>query len=641
MGLVAGCLDGAPALPGNDAGLIPRDATLADGSGPPAGPLLAVSPACSRRFCPTSLPTHGSTVAVGDIDGDDRLDVLLGDSGPMLGDLGPVVLLRNTGPGGFVDVTSWAGLAGVGAWSAIFGDLDGDGDQDLVIGGREVAPRGTREEGDERVYLNDGRGRFTPRPLPGHSVARQGVPLTLDLADLDGDGALDIISGRSGTDARGQYLPRILLGRPGLAFVDRSTVVNDDGFAWIALATDFTDDGRPDLLISHDGHATYQVPLVDPATGPCELRDLPGFGQWLNAAYRNEARPGDLRMAIADLGGNYASQDFSPMGIAVGDFDEDRRLDYIMTTVNNPELFLGSATGVPVFTQRHEGLRLPMPDGPKSSGWSALARDIDEDGRVDVLMTWGVIPVGPRDIDNTIYLNRGGLVFEAMPPGSGFDLPGASWSALATGDFDGDGDDDLVVGAQTLYLRPCDRPAAHALLLLNQGGPRENHGLRVRLRGTVSNPDGLGARIEAEVGGRTLVREVSQGGATMATSSPVVHLGIGAATVVPLLRVRWPDGLVQELRDVAAGRTLEVLEPRWFSIDFATRPVREAVTVRVEVASADGVSLTLQGDARWLSEMTRGAGGALERRFTGTGDVAVEVASAPQGLHAIRRVRFQ
>ncbi len=625
-------------LAGDAGGVFPSMFREADPR--PAGPLVTVPTGCGTRFCRSALPGPASMVAVGDIDGDGFPDLLLGSTGPMLGDVGALTLLRNERGAGFVDVTAWAGLAGLGAWSAIFGDLDNDGDQDVVLGARVGSLDGTREEAEERVLLNDGRGRYEPLALPPRPEGSRGTPgaiLSVELTDLDGDGLLDIVSGRSGTDRAGSYLPRVLLARPRLRYVDASELFNHDGFNWNVIATDLDDDGRADMLFTQDANATLQAQPVARETGPCAFGGaFAPQGGWLNAAYRS-VPDGALRMQPVDLGDPFHSTRFTPMGVGVGDFDGDGALDYLMTSGGSPELFVGARGGLPRHSPHVAGIWFPRTsDGSPSMSWSALARDIDNDGLVDALVTYGVIPIGRDDESNTIYFNRGPQRFWSVPFGEGFDAPG-SWSALASGDFDNDGDDDFVLGAQTVYLRPCDATPAHGFLLRNQAEREGRHWLRVRLRGTVANRDGLGARIEADVSGRTLVREVSRSGGTEATSDGDTHLGLNDARAVSRLRVRWPDGYVQELRDVAADRVVTVDEPRWFTV---TRGTRGPAEVRLALASLSGVSLSLEGAARWTSHLRQTAPGVWARAFSGTGEVTVHVATSGSAADAVRRVRF-
>ena len=603
-------------------------------------------PRCGRWFCADQLPQSGSAVAVGDFDGDGRPDLLLADTGRLLSTLGPLTLLHNDGEMHFSDVTARAGLAGYGAWSAIFGDLDNDGDADLVLGGRS-ATEPASEHGDVLVFYNDGHGRFAPPVTSTRWGA--GVPLALDLADLDQDGRLDIVVGLAGTNVHETYAPRVLTGQDDGSFVAQPGGLSDEGFTWVTLATDLNGDQSPDLLTAHDGHATYQGTRGEGGASGCEAHDGPSTAAWLNAAYRNGAAAGELGMSVLATDAAWASADNTPMSLVRGDLNGDGQMDLLTTQVGDPTLFGVTAEGGLMARADWPGTwrRDSGDHQARGVGWGALARDIDRDGDVDVLAAYGVIPVSTMTSSNAVYLNDGAAGLTLAPEGSGLERPG-EWSALASADFDGDGDEDLVVGAQTLFRRPCDGAASRALLLTNVSEWPGRHWLHVRLVGSVSNRDGLGARIEATVGDLTTVREVSRAGATMSSSTRIADFGLGAATTVDTLRVRWPSGAVQTIHHVAGDREVTVREPRWLAIDALNRPSQEPVMVRISAAdvSALGVSrramsLEIRGPGRWLEPPApEAATGDLVGRFTGTGDVWVRTHGSPAGLRAAVRVHF-
>ena len=116
-------------------------------------------------------------------------------------------------------------------------------------------------------------------------------------------------------------------------------------------------------------------------------------------------------------------------------------------------------------------------------------------------------------------------------------------------DIEGDGDLDLIVQS---FERP-------AVLLVNQGAP-DRHWLQLRLRGTRSNRDAIGARVVIEAGGRTQSRELASTEGYLTGRSLLVHFGLGAAERVDRLTVHWPSGLKTEMTDVAADRRIEIVE---------------------------------------------------------------------------------
>jgi len=307
------------------------------------------------------------------------------------------------------------------------------------------------------------------------------------------------------------------------------------------------------------------------------------------------------------------------MGIAAIDVDRDGRDELFMTNIGADVLFRARPDGGFEDVARALGVTLAGPDErllPVS--WSAL------------LVTRGVVLDSREGGQNVIFRGRDATGFERAEAGTGFDLPGP-WSALAAADFDGD--DDLGLGAQTLFLRRCDVFPRRALYLRNDRVNDGRHALRVKLVGTVSSRDAIGARVEALLdGGVVMTREVSRGGATMASSDPTVDIGLGAATRVPRLRVTWPSGYVRELADVEADQRLVVEEPRWLAVSTRAAAAGSAVAVTLRGVTAP-VRWTLTGRGRWV--------GAPGGRFTGEGDVVVG-ATTGEGmrLHGGVRVRF-
>jgi len=152
---------------------------------------------------------------------------------------------------------------------------------------------------------------------------------------------------------------------------------------------------------------------------------------------------------------------------------------------------------------------------------------------------------------NTVFRNLGGAKFQAFTAEAGLTAqPPRRHRGSAIGDLNGDGRLDVVVSALS----------APAEIWMNDS-PGSNHWLEFALEGTKSNRDGIGARIKVVAGGSTQYDQVSFAAGYASSSAGPTHFGLGHSTSADLVEIRWPSGIIQQLRDVPADQIVKVKEP--------------------------------------------------------------------------------
>jgi hypothetical protein len=411
--------------------------------------------------------------------------------------LGAGVLYRNQGNGTFRDETARAGVAGAGwATSCAFADLDGDGHLDLFV--CHYLADTIDAEGNSTVHCNATPGRVGYCP-PDAFQAEADV-----LYRNNGDGTFTDVSVPSGiTSVLGKGL--------GLAIAD----LDDDGKLDVFVANDQT----PNFLFHNLGGMRFEEVAVR-------------YG----VAY---SESGQLR---------------SGMGVAAGDYDGDGRIDLLVTNFYEEGDTLYRNVGPGDFQVTTALARLTAPSRG-SLGFGAGFFDADNDGRLDLFVANGhlndVRPLGmPYHMPPHLFQNNGrsGFVDRAAGAGPYFQ---SAWlgRGVAFGDLDNDGDPDMVV---THLGRP---PA----VLINDTAPR-GHFLNLTLKPKRGGVPCVGARVEAECGGRRLVRVLAGGTSYLSASDSRILVGLAESGRIDRLEVRWPSGTRQEWRGVEADRWLEATE---------------------------------------------------------------------------------
>jgi hypothetical protein len=436
-----------------------------------------------------------SAVCAGDYDNDGWLDLFVTSYGQN-------VLYRNRG-GRFEDVTAPAGLATRGTrWGSgcSFLDYDRDGRLDLFVANYLVLDLAT-----------------TPEPGEGAHCLWKGVPVNCGPKGLptdtsllyhnEGDGRFRDVSEASGVaSVKGRY-----------AMTATSFDVDGDGWVDIYVACDST----AATLFRNNRDGTFTDVAV--ASG----------------------------VAYSEFGNEQAG-----MGLGVGDFDGDGRLDLFKTHFADdiPALYRNLGGGL------FEDVAMASGVGVQNRyvQWGTGPADLDNDGRPDLLYATGNVypeiearlPEYPHRGPRIVFRNLGDGRFEDVSTRSG---PGAtaprSSRGVAFGDYDNDGDLDVLV------MNMNEPPS----LLRNEydGG---NGWLALRLQGTASNRSALGATVVVTAGGRRQARAVLSQSSYYSHDDLRLHFGLGSARTAELVEVRWPNGAVDLLRDVPAGRLRTVRE---------------------------------------------------------------------------------
>jgi hypothetical protein len=501
------------------------------------------------------VETMGSGAAFLDYDNDGWIDLFVVDGGSIAA-LKPEAkagarhrLFHNDGGTRFTDVTTASGIVhGEYGMGVCAGDVDGDGRTDLYI----------TNYGPNALYRNAGNGAFTDITRTAR-VGLDGWSTSCAFLDIDRDGDLDLFVTNylDAPKSRNPFcgdpqrrirvychplnypaVPSVLYRNDGKGvFTDVSAEAGIAKYSGNGLGVavgDYDDDGLPDVFVANDA--------------------VPNF------LFHNDANGRFTETALA--AGVAVGRDGKPragMGTEFADYNGDGRLDLVVTNHEFETHSLFRNDGKGSFSDASVEAGIASPTLP-FVGFGVAFFDADNNGYTDLAIVNGHV------IDNTAVFRPGsthaqrrllfhttnGRRFVEVSRQSGLDfaVPGVG-RALLAGDIDNDGDMDLVA---TSNGGPLD-------VLRNNTG-RERHALAVRVVGVRSNRNGIGARVTIAAQGKTQMREVKSGSSYLGQSDLRVHFGVGEAARIDRLDIRWTDGRVETIRDVAADQIVTVTEGR-------------------------------------------------------------------------------
>ena len=495
------------------------------------------------------IETMGGGVALLDYNNDGLLDIFLVNSGRLTSPMhtpanfsrhDPINwnrLFRQNRDGSFTDVTAAAGLSNAGdgnyGMGVAVGDYDNDGYSDLYV----------TSYGKNILYHNNGNGTFTDVTAQA-GVAGGGWSVSAGFFDYDNDGKLDLFvtrymewdvkhsktcGGEWHTYCPPEEFPAttdILYHNNGDGtFTDvsqQSGIAAKKGRALGVAFADYDEDGFTDIFVANDGMQQYL--FHNNGNGTFTERGLEA-----GAALSEDGRR------------------LSGMGVVFQDYDNDGRPDVIVTELPREIYGVYHNEGGGSFSYRSLETGLGMLSSG-SSGWAVGLEDFDNDGWKDLFVAQGHVLDNVEQIDPSLRYREMPLLamnqhgrFQASDSGISSPLVGRG---AAFGDLNNDGWQDVVMTVL----------GGHPQVFLNRGG--KQHWLVVRLRGTRSNRDGLGARVR--VNGQT--RFATTAGSYLSASDKRLHFGLGAAETAKV-EIVWPSGIRQTLNDVHADQILEIREP--------------------------------------------------------------------------------
>ena len=442
-------------------------------------------------------------------------------------------LYRNRGDGTYEDVTQKAGVGG--PWYSMgvtAGDFNNDGYPDLYLS----------NYGPNVLLKNNGNGSFSDITKRANVAGGNECSVGAVWFDYDNDSFLDLYVGNYlsfDPDYKYFYAPD---GFPGpmaydaqkdvlyhnngdgtFADVTESMGITDiDGRAMGVGAADYDDDGFVDVFVANDHTLNYL---------------------WHNEGGKRFVDKGTMSGTAFSQGGEATVS----MSVDFADYNNDGLLDLFVSDDTYCSLYENLGNGI--FSDKGVASNISMA-AAQFVGWSSSFIDYDNDSDVDIFKTNGALKhlYGQED---QMFHNEGGGKFRdiSLELGKYFSEEYVGRGACM-GDYDNDGDFDIFI---VNLNSPC-------VFLRNNKG-NQNNWLILKLTGSASNRDGIGARVKVTSGGKTQTAQKKSTTGYLSQNDPRMHFGLAKNEIADRIEIKWPSGKLQTLENIKVNQILEIKEP--------------------------------------------------------------------------------
>lgn len=455
-------------------------------------------------------------------------------------------LYRNNGNGTFTNVFQQSGLMLTNQYvtqGVASADVNRDGFVDLFV--TTITRRDKKLEIPREInllFLNNGNGTFRDATKEFGLDQMYSFSTAASFGDFNADGWPDIYVGNYFNEYQGKLSVindatvvganqiakgYLLLNEQGKHFKDVYSDYGLDfrGFGFGGIFTDFDNDGDQDLFINHDfGYKRTPDVLLE--------------NQYPDDQFKDVSKEFNMDRKI------------NSMGTAVGDYNNDGRLDYYLTNIKFNEFLVNQGPGKPFINKATE-----LGTGIFAISWGANFADFDQDGDLDLFVSNGDLNPNCVPMAN-FYFENDGSKFQEKAREKGLADYGIGRGSVVF-DYDHDGDLDILVVNQEPVLT---YPVPSVTKLFRNDGQKGNW-IKIILKGINAETHGIGSRIEIEAGGKKMIREIDGGASShLSQNSVIAHFGLGTTSMIDKITVYWTGGNKQVINAIKANQVITITE---------------------------------------------------------------------------------